>query len=63
MKILTFPLSLVTFGLFLLVVNALMLQLVAALSPGVRVHGFGTALLGSVLLTLLNMALYAVVFD
>lgn len=32
---LTIPITVVTLGLFLLVVNALMLQLVAALSPGV----------------------------
>ena len=40
-------------------VNALMLQLVAALVPGIRVKGFGAALLGSLLLTLLNVAVAA----
>ena len=52
---LTIPLTLITMGLFLLVINALMLQLVAALSPGVRISGFGQALLGSIVLTLLNL--------
>lgn len=52
---LTIPLTVVTMGLFLLVINALMLQLVAALSPGVRVSGFGQALLGSIVLALLNL--------
>jgi putative membrane protein len=50
----TLPLTIITFGLFLLVVNALMLWLVAALVPGIRVQGFGPALLGSLVLTLLN---------
>jgi len=56
MVLLTLPLTVLTFGLFLLVVNALMLWLVAALVPGIRVQGFGPALLGSLLLTLLNIA-------
>ncbi len=55
MVFLTFPLTLVTFGLFLLVVNALVLWLVAALVPGVRVRGFAPALVGSLLLTVLNL--------
>ena len=57
MVLLTFPLTIVTFGLFLLVINALMLRLVGALVPGIRIQGFGPALWGSLLLTLLNLAL------
>lgn len=52
---LTIPLTVITMGLFLLVINALMLQLVAALSPGVRISGFGQAILGSIVLTILNL--------
>jgi len=52
---LTIPLTVITMGLFLLVINALMLQLVAALSPGVRISGFGKAVLGSIVLTILNL--------
>ena len=59
MILLTLPLTVVTFGLFLLVVNALMLWLVAALVPGFRVQSFGAALLGSLLLTLLNLGVAA----
>src|SRR5215510_12058377 len=55
MVFLTFPLTIVTLGLFLFVINALMLWLVAALVPGMRIQGFGPALLGSLLLTLLNV--------
>jgi putative membrane protein len=61
MVLLTLPITVLTFGLFLLVVNAFVLQLVAAFTPGVRVEGFGAALLGSLLLTLLNIAV-AMVF-
>ncbi|HEX5067131.1 MAG TPA: phage holin family protein, partial [Myxococcota bacterium] len=55
MVVLTFPLTVITFGLFLLVINALMLWLVAKLVPGVRIQGFGPALLGSLFLTVLNV--------
>ena len=59
MIVLTLPLTIVTFGLFLLVINGLMLQLAGALVPGFRVHGFGSALLGSLLLTLFNLGVAA----
>jgi len=52
---LTLPLTIVTLGLFLFVVNALMLQLAAYFVPGFKVAGFGAALLGSLLLTILNV--------
>jgi putative membrane protein len=55
MVFLTLPLTVLSLGLFLLVINALMLWLVAALVPGIRVHGFWPALVGSLVLTLLNL--------
>jgi putative membrane protein len=61
MVILTLPLTLLTLGLFLLVVNALMLWLVSGLVPGIHLRGFGSALLGSLLFSLLNLAISAVV--
>jgi len=61
MVVLTFPLTILTFGLFLLVINALVLWMVAAMVPGIRVQGFGPALLGSLVLTLLNLAVAALV--
>jgi putative membrane protein len=58
LKILTFPLTLVTLGLFWLVINALMLELASALlSPGFQVRGFLAAFLGAILLSLVNMIL------
>ena len=56
MVLLTLPFTILTFGLFLLVVNAMVLWLVAILVPGIRVQGFGPAFLGSLALTFLNMA-------
>jgi putative membrane protein len=56
MVVLTLPFTILTFGLFLLVINALMLWLVAGLVPGIRIESFWAALMGSVLLTLLNLA-------
>jgi putative membrane protein len=55
MVFLTFPLTIITLGLFLFVINALVLWLVAALVPGMRIRGFGPALIGSLLLTVLNV--------
>jgi putative membrane protein len=53
--LLTLPLTFVTFGLFLLVLNGLMLKLAAALVPGFRIRGIMPAVWGSLLLTLLNL--------
>ena len=53
--LLTLPLTLVTLGLFLLVINAAMLKLTGALVPGFRVRGWWTAILASLLLAVLNL--------
>ncbi len=57
LKILTFPLTLVTLGLFWLVINALMLKFASALVPGFQVRGFLAAFLGAIVLSLVNMIL------
>ena len=54
--LLTLPLTLLTLGLFLLVINALMLELVGALVPGMQVAGFGSAVLGSIVVSLVSWA-------
>ncbi|MEJ8839342.1 phage holin family protein [Ramlibacter sp. AN1133] len=58
--VLTFPLTLVTFGLFLLVINALMLLLVARLVRGFTIAGFGTAFLASIFVGVLSIVIGAV---
>jgi putative membrane protein len=60
MVILTLPLTIVTFGLFLFVVNALMLKLAAGLLPGVVVTGLWPAIVAALLISILNMVVFAV---
>jgi len=48
--LLTLPLNLLTFGLFTIVVNALLLMMASGLAAGFRIDGFGAALLGAVLI-------------
>jgi putative membrane protein len=54
---LTLPVTILTLGLFLLVINGLLLLLVAALVPGFQVHGFWGAVLGSVLISIVSWML------
>jgi putative membrane protein len=57
LKIITFPLTIITFGIFWLVINAVMIELASALVPGFHVNTFGAAFLGAIVLSLVNMAL------
>jgi putative membrane protein len=50
--LLTLPITLITLGLFLLVLNAAMLGLAAVLVPGFVIDGFWTALFGAVIVSL-----------
>lgn len=54
--VLTLPVTLVTLGLFLFVVNAISLQIVGALTPGFVVGNIFSALLGSVVLSFVSGA-------
>ncbi len=54
--ILTLPLTLLTLGLFLLVINAAMLGLTAMFLHGFHVHGFIAALMGSIVVSLVSWA-------
>jgi len=53
-KVLTFPVSIVTFGLFLFVVNAAMLSLTARWSENLEVTGFWSALLASLIISVIT---------
>ena len=53
--ILTFPLTIVTLGLFILVVNALMIMLVATLVNGFKLSGFWTAFFVSIFIALFSL--------
>lgn len=52
--VLTIPITVVTLGLFLLVINALIILLVDSLVPGFSVNGFWWALLFSLILSIFN---------
>ncbi|MBW6455726.1 MAG: phage holin family protein [Trueperaceae bacterium] len=56
MVLLTLPVTLLTFGLFLLVVNGLALAVAAAVSP-LQLAGFGSAVLGALLLSVFSALL------
>lgn len=60
--ILTLPVTLVTLGLFLFVINALLFWLVASVVHGFAVSGFGAALLGSILYSLITLLTSWVLF-
>lgn len=53
--LLTAPLSVLTFGLFALVINALMIMLAAVLVPNFAVKGFGSAFLGAIIMALIGV--------
>ena len=53
--VLTLPLTVVTLGLFLFVLNAIMLELTAWLVPGFDIDGFGWAIVGAIVLTLVSL--------
>ena len=52
--ILTLPLNILTLGLFTFIINAAMFALVAWVVPGFEVSGFWSALLGSLLMTVIT---------
>ena len=55
--ILTLPVTVLTLGLFLFVINALMFWWAAALIDGFQVHGFSAAIVGSLLYTLMGLVI------
>lgn len=57
--LLTFPVTLITLGLFVLVINAAMVLLAAKIVPGFTVDGFWWALAFSVVMWLVQSVLYA----
>lgn len=54
---LTLPINILTLGLFILVINALLFMFVAYLVPGVQVEGFWSAFLGALLLSIIALGI------
>jgi putative membrane protein len=63
LKVLTFPLTIVTFGLFLIVINAIMLKMAAAVTPGFAVHTWTAAFIGAIVLAIVSWFLHWLVGD
>jgi len=63
LKIITFPFAILTLGLLLLVINALMILLASAVVPGFHVQGLLPAFIGAVVLALLGMLVKVIVKD
>src|SRR5260221_11453478 len=61
--LLTLPFTILTLGLFIFVVNAICLALVAWLVPGFSLSGFGAAFIGAIVISLVSWLLHAVLPD
>jgi putative membrane protein len=55
LKVLTFPLTVFTLGIFWFVVNAIVLKLASLFVPGFTITGFWPAFVGAIILSLINM--------
>jgi len=61
--VLTIPLTLITFGFFLLVINALMMLLVSSIVPGFKISGFWTAFFASIFMAVLSFFVGLFIFQ
>jgi putative membrane protein len=55
--LLTLPLNVLTLGLFTFVINAIMLMMASGVIPGFEVHGFWSAVFGSLLISIISWLL------
>lgn len=60
LSILTFPITLITFGLFAFVLNAILFYAMTWIVPGFSVSGFWSAVFGAVVLSLLSWMIHKV---
>src|SRR3989344_2171514 len=60
LALLTLPITIITLGLFSLVLNALLFWLMEAIVPGFTVDGFFPALLGAVVLSILSWLIHSI---
>jgi putative membrane protein len=57
LKIVTFPLTILTLGVFWIIINAVMLKVATWFVSGFQIHGFWAAFIGAIVLSLVNMLL------
>ncbi len=61
--IITLPINVLSLGLFTFVINALMLKMASAVIPGFNVQGFWTAILGSMIISIISWLLNSFISD
>lgn len=61
--ILTLPINILSFGLFTLIINALLLKMVSGVISGFEVHGFWPAFWGALIITIINWLLHSLIND
>ncbi len=61
LKVITFPLTIITFGIFLLFINAVMILMASKFVDGFYVSGFGPAFWGGIILSLLGLLIRAII--
>ncbi|MCX5836137.1 MAG: phage holin family protein [Deltaproteobacteria bacterium] len=61
--VLTLPINILTLGLFTFLINALMLKMASGIIPGFEVHGFWTAIFGSLIISTISWLLNAFIND
>jgi putative membrane protein len=52
--LLTLPITILTLGIFILIINSLMLQLAAFISPGITIDSFGSAFFASIIISIVS---------
>jgi len=63
LKLISLPVTILTFGLFSILINALVLELAFALSAGSSIASFGTAVWASILLAIVNSVLDSILIN
>lgn len=63
LKLITLPITLITLGLFSFVINAIVLFIVSAIVPGLKIDGWLAAILGSIVLSLVSTTLSMLLKD
>lgn len=58
LRFMTFPLTLLTLGLFYFVLNGSLFYLAAAVTPGFELNGLGTAILGALVMSMVATVLH-----
>jgi putative membrane protein len=62
LRFIAWPLTFLTLGMFTIVIDAILLKLASMFSPGFRIRGFLDALVGAILLTIIQFVLRMLVF-